>query len=135
MPRDSLTEFTDGYIECAALWPINDHSYKDEFNAWTREAMHPDAIKLMQAECKNFFELMEKHILCDDGPTGEDGSSQARMAGHDFWLTRNYHGAGFWDGDWPREEGGVLSACCRVFGPCELEVGDDNMLHVHSTDK
>lgn len=22
------------------------------------------------------------------------------MAGHDLWLTRNGHGAGFWDGDW-----------------------------------
>lgn len=36
-------------------------------------------------------------------------ATAARIAGidldgtdwcHDFWLTRNGHGAGFWDGDW-----------------------------------
>ena len=25
---------------------------------------------------------------------------QCERIGHDFWLTRNGHGAGFWDGDW-----------------------------------
>lgn len=30
-----------------------------------------------------------------------DGENEVARAGHDFWLTRNGHGAGFWDGDWP----------------------------------
>jgi|TARA_R110000744_G_scaffold366338_1_gene475354 hypothetical protein len=25
---------------------------------------------------------------------------ECERIGHDFWLTRNGHGAGFWDGDW-----------------------------------
>jgi hypothetical protein len=30
------------------------------------------------------------------------------QAGHDFWLTRNGHGCGFWDGDWgPTEKRGT----------------------------
>lgn len=28
------------------------------------------------------------------------GDDKIEQAGHDFWLTRNGHGAGFWDGDW-----------------------------------
>ena len=31
-----------------------------------------------------------------DSETPDEG-----RIGHDLWLTRNGHGAGFWDGDWP----------------------------------
>ena len=30
---------------------------------------------------------------------------QIVQAGHDFWLIRNGHGAGFWGGDWPKHRG------------------------------
>jgi hypothetical protein len=37
-------------------------------------------------------------------------------AGHDLWLTRNRHGAGFWDGDWPTEYADELTAAAHDFG-------------------
>jgi hypothetical protein len=36
--------------------------------------------------------------------------------GHDFWLTRNHHGAGFWDGDYPKEIGEELTKVAHAFG-------------------
>jgi hypothetical protein len=51
------------------------------------------------------------------------------QAGHDFWLTRNGHGAGFWDrglGD----IGDRLSVAARAFGEVNLYVGDDKKLYL-----
>lgn len=51
------------------------------------------------------------------------------MIGHDFWLTRNGHGAGFWDrglgerGDW-------LTAMAKPFGSSHLYVNSDGKVEV-----
>jgi len=48
--------------------------------------------------------------------------------GHDFWLTRNGHGAGFWDrglGD----RGDSLTAICEALGEVWTYVGDDGYLY------
>ena len=44
------------------------------------------------------------------------------QAGHDFWLTRNGHGAGFWDGDWPEGAEDRLTDSSRRFGEVNLYV-------------
>lgn len=51
------------------------------------------------------------------------------QVGHDFYLTRNGHGAGFWDrglGD----VGDRLSEAARVYGTSELYPGDDGRLYL-----
>jgi len=60
---------------------------------------------------------------------GRDIDSAYESAGHDFWLTRNGHGAGFWDGDWPKEEGERMDATSKAFGSCEIYAGDDGLLY------
>ena len=50
-------------------------------------------------------------------------------AGHDFWLTQNRHGAGFWDGDWPEAAGKVLTKNSQAYGQYNLLVGDDGKLY------
>jgi hypothetical protein len=46
---------------------------------------------------------------------------------HDFILTVNGHGAGFWDGDW--KSGDKLTDLCRQFREIEIYLGDDNLLY------
>jgi hypothetical protein len=67
------------------------------------------------------------------------GDYSEERAGHDYWLTRNGHGAGFWD----REEltgiivgarnetnvGDVLSDRCR-HRDVSLYAGDDGKLYI-----
>lgn len=48
--------------------------------------------------------------------------------GYDFNLTRNGHGAGFWDRNLG-EAGDRLTAMCRPFGEWGLYLGDDGKLH------
>lgn len=54
----------------------------------------------------------------------------ADEAGHDFWLTRQHHGAGFWD----RGLGAVgakLTQLSHMFGSCDPYIGDDGLIHFH----
>lgn len=48
---------------------------------------------------------------------------------HDFWLTRNRHGAGFWDGDYEKSLGEKLTEIAHAFGEFDLYVGDDNKIY------
>ena len=50
------------------------------------------------------------------------------QAGHDFWLTRNRHGAGFWNGDWFNVSGS-LTQLAQTFGEADLYVGDDGRIY------
>jgi hypothetical protein len=52
------------------------------------------------------------------------------QAGHDFWLTRNGHGAGFWDGDWG-EFGDKLTDESKPYGSVYLYLGDDEKIYSH----
>lgn len=52
------------------------------------------------------------------------------QVGHDFCLTRNGHGAGFWDRGLG-ELGDRLTAACRPYGTQDGYVGDDGLLYLH----
>ena len=47
------------------------------------------------------------------------------LAGHDFALTRNRHGAGFWDGGWKEPSASVLTKNAHAYGDFELERMED----------
>jgi len=53
----------------------------------------------------------------------------AQRGGYDFWLTRNGHGAGFWDGSWKGPYAPALDQLSKQFGDCELYVADDGQVH------
>lgn len=109
--------FINAYIE-AALWsshddedrPMDDHYGPSDIAIETRGQMVDDCIKFFDA---NY----------------DDISSDLARAGHDFWLTRNGHGAGFWDGDWPEDVGERLTAASKAFGEYVLYMGDDGQIY------
>ena len=49
---------------------------------------------------------------------------------HDFWLTRNRHGSGFWGGDYEDAVGKVLTEIAHSFAGCDVIVCDDNTLQI-----
>lgn len=110
-----MDEMLDAYI-VAALWSSNDES--DESGGdpiddnYGRDDLHPDALAAMTADVKKFLE----ENAADIGDRYGD-------AGHDFWLTRNRHGCGFWETtDWPAEVGQRLMEACRKFGERNLYI-------------
>jgi hypothetical protein len=61
---------------------------------------------------------------------GEQFSDDAQ-AGHDFWLTRQGHGAGFWDRapEVYGEHATALTDAAHAAGTVEAYVGDDGFIH------
>lgn len=57
----------------------------------------------------------------------------AKKLGHDFWLTRYGHGAGFWDGDYDEygdEVGDKLTELTKQFPQKWIYVGDDGKVYI-----
>ena len=126
---DQLDEFTLAYIECA-LWSTNDESDESGGDPLDENYGPKDiasvTLDTMIADCKRFQKENADDIAA--GPDGHNYSATGR-AGHDFWLTRNSHGAGFWDGDWPEEVGERLTEASKAFGEINLYVGDDDLIY------
>jgi hypothetical protein len=116
-----LDEFTRAYIE-TALWSSHDES--DESGGEPMDANYsvddlaPEALATMIADCADF-----------QASFGEFIADDLSRAGHDFWLTRSGHGAGFWDGDWPDDAGQRLTDAAHGFGECSLYIGDDGLIY------
>lgn len=119
--RAELDTFTRAYVECA-LWSSNDNSDGisggDPLDAnYSADDIEPETLARMVADCVEFQRQAGEAILPD-----------LRRAGHDFWLTRNGHGAGFWDGDWPEEIGEQLTRLSEGFGSFDLYVTDEGQV-------
>ena len=127
----NLDQFTIGYIACA-LWSSNDSSNDQGGDPldqnYTAEDFSPEALEKIKADCKKFQED-NAEILSKISYLKNDSTDLAH-AGHDFWLTRNGHGSGFWDGDLPNEIANPLVEASHRFGECDITVGDDGKLHI-----
>ena len=121
MREEYEESFLDAYIT-AALWssidndgnPLDDDYDVNNIDDKTALKMKQDADR---------FQL-DNHDLYTKG-----GWTDAQ-AGHDFWLTRNGHGAGFWDrSELDEEIGKELTSKCEEFGEFNLYIGDDGKIH------
>lgn len=86
----------------------------------------PEALAQIIADCQGFQDQDHEHPWLD---WCEDHGRMAE-AGHDFWLTRNGHGAGFWDGDWPEPYAAQLDEAAKAFGQVDVYLGDDGKVYV-----
>lgn len=110
-------QFVDAYVT-AALWSSNDDNDSPLDKNYDSSDIAPEAMEQIRKDCKQFYK--ENYEMISD---------DVEQAGHDFWLTRCGHGAGFWDGDWP-ENGDKLTEASKKFGECWLYVGDDNKVYI-----
>jgi hypothetical protein len=107
----------------AALWTSTDDNDCCLDARFGTEDIHPDSVRAMGEDVQQFV-LHYAPLLT------QSGLDDAQI-GYDLWLTRNGHGAGFWDrGIEPPELGERLSDGCRDLGERYLYVGDDGRVHV-----
>jgi hypothetical protein len=133
-PNTLDDDFLRGYLHCA-LWlgtdesddsggdPLDQHYDLDDFA--------PESVAKALAECEAFQEANAADLeeFYEIWPISPDGDSKEAFAGHNFWLTRNGHGTGFWD----RQAGAVgdrLTEACGAWAERNVYIGDDGKLWI-----
>lgn len=96
--------------------------------------LHPDALADIITACEAFEKEAGDLIAAavgkgDYSKCDARGYAHGEAVGHDFWLTRNGHGVGFWDRNLG-DEGDALSKIARKFGEAYVWFGD----HVENGD-
>jgi len=88
----------------------------------------PEALEVLRAHALSFWCRMWYHLDAEEEFSRSD--DKAGSAGHDFWLTSQGHGAGFWDGDWPKY-GDMFTKLSKCYPEgINITVGDDGKLHI-----
>jgi hypothetical protein len=122
-----VDEFELAYFT-AALWSSTDDDGEPLEAKYSIEDIAPETRREMLADTDSFIDRFVE-LIEDDDPKGLDRWNRWDLAGHDFWLTRNGHGAGFWEpGAWPKH-GDELSKGAEAYGECSLYVGDDGRIY------
>jgi hypothetical protein len=116
---DKYDPFFAAYVECA-LWSSTDDNGDPLDNGRDIDDVADTSLASMWSECRDFRMGEASTDLVGMDPT---------QAGHDFWLTRNRHGAGFWDRGLG-ERGKRLTDAAHAHGSCDLYVGDDGKVWV-----
>lgn len=126
-------EFITGYITCA-LWSSSDQTREDGGDPldanYSALDISAETAERIAYECIDFMRAQEVDLTwyCQSVATAHDYTA-LELAGHDLWLTRNGHGAGFWDRE-AGQAGDNLSDAARELGTSDLYVGDDGKLYI-----
>lgn len=118
-----MDAFTTAYVACA-LWSSTDDGGEPLDGGW--HELSNETQTAMIADCADFQEAQAADL--DLSYHHETIGYDESRAGHDFWLTRNGHGAGFWDrglGD----VGKRLTDAAHVYGGIDLYIGDDEKIY------
>ena len=111
-----LSTMVQQYAE-TALWSSHDDDepLDANYDVWNIDRK---TMREFEQDCAAFL----------DSNTTDLAEMDPGQAGHDFWLTRNGHGAGFWDRGLG-ERGDRLTKAAHVYGGVDLYVGDDGKVH------
>jgi hypothetical protein len=130
--EDDISDMLDGYVACS-LWSSNDESDDnggEPFDSnYSIADIAPETLARMREDCARFARENAATLLACMGKGQSGRECDWSLAGHDFWLTRNGDGCGFWDGGWPRKEGELLSDAAHAFGEANLYLGDDGKIY------
>lgn len=129
--RTGISIMSDGFVSQyiqTALWSSmdGDGNALDSLR-YAHAKLDAKTRERMEADCHAFW---DKYIDTINKLDYCSGDFDEEMIAHDFWLTRNRHGAGFWDGDYPDAVGKALTELAHEFGEQDLYVGDDGRIYL-----
>lgn len=122
-----LEAFTQAYV-AAALWSSIDDDGVPLDRKHDVTDIDDATLDRMKADCARFYAAHTDHFAAYDQTARSAEWSSDDLAGHDFWLTRNGHGAGFWDRDLGAI-GELLTREAKAFGEFNLYIGDDGKIY------
>jgi len=114
-------DFTKHYLICALWSSVDDND--DPFDSnYSLDDISSQTQSQALRDCTQF--LMGNPNSLNDTPE----SYTIEQAGHDFWLTRNGHGAGFWDRGL-EDAGESLTQACEDYNGLDVVLGDDGKIY------
>ena len=108
--------FTCGYLTACAWADCNN----DQEEGMEEAEFSSEFLERAIADCKRFQE--ENAVLL------EKTGASAHRNGVDFWLTRQGHGAGFWDRGYGLV-GDTLTQAAKAFPNIDCYLGDDGFIY------
>lgn len=117
-PRN-INPVARGFLDCAE-WLLDEGTDRDTIKGWA-----PSAIRFAVEECDDFVQYNPEDYEAYCERCGVDADERF---GHDFFLTRNHHGAGFWDRGLD-DLGNRLTKAAHTFGFADVYLGDDGFLY------
>jgi len=125
MQYEHLSNFTKGYVD--AIFFTETGTDNPEFDGLGFYDFAPETLTRIISDCAS-FEMANKPLL-DKADKASSGGYTLEQAGIDLWLTRNGHGAGFWDRGL-HDIGDDLTDKAKAMGEQWLTIGDDGMLYL-----
>ena len=121
--NDEMQKGFDSYIE-TMFWssPASNSENETLDQEKGKEDINTETLKSLREDFELFTK--ENYHLCTD----KDKTPGIVAFAHNFWLNRNGHGAGFWDGDYIN--GKELSKSCEQYGQVDAYVGDDGSVYI-----
>jgi len=101
------------YLE-AMLW-VN-----EEMDELTISDVDETLVEFSKVEIEKFINIIE----LTKGAVREANTYSDEQLGHNFLLSRNGHGAGFFDNG-----NDILQDICKKFGSVDVYIGDDNKIY------
>lgn len=135
-----MDAFTRGYIECA-LWAASagvdiaddgtvtenhDNDMSFEEHNFGVDDIAPDSLACLIEECAEFQRANERLLAI---ATQQIPGRTDAQHGHDFWLTRNGHGCGFWDRGYRFGIGDALTAAAEHAGCRNMMYSEGRICH------
>jgi hypothetical protein len=111
-----------GYLTCA-LW--SSHSDDGPLDAKGIDDIDSASVQRAREDCEGFVSLCAKNEIDLLAVPGMNEGS----IGHDFWLTRNGHGAGFWDRGLG-QLGDYLTKWAKTFGEADADLNEDGKVTI-----
>jgi len=134
--QEDLVEILKGYLE-AAIWTEEDQLNDDnsviddendsDLKKFTIEDLDDNSKLQAYSDIKKFMEAAGKDAISE--AIDDNGLFQLGM---DIWLTRNHHGAGFFDHSYYHES--ELTEAAHSLGEVDLYLGDDLKIYFSNVD-
>jgi hypothetical protein len=113
-----------GYLTCA-LWSSADVHGDDIDSKADVGDIDAASVQRAREDCEGFVSLCAKNEIDLLAIPGMNEGS----IGHDFWLTRNGHGAGFWDRGLG-QLGDYLTKWAKTFGEAYADLNEDGKVTI-----
>lgn len=115
--NDEVKIITDHFI-MALIWSEVDDSGSPLDDNYDESDIAPEGYNEIYQDCESFYKEAK--------PLLDEAGSSLEQTGHDFCLTRNRHGVGFWDRGYG-DIGDRLSNMCKPYGSIHLMESDGGL--------